>query len=183
MWNSRKFDQAVKQLPKLYSTENIRAEDKPIAMHLFIGGSDWYICEGDASEGLLFGFAVLNGEWQFAEWGYASIEELKELKIAMKGKDIQTGKALKMGFAEVDFDLHWKLTLFSQIPQVRKNLYPELSKEFKGSAKAFLKECLGEEAYAKTKEAGLLIEEPDGSLRAPLPGTPAYNFAKAEGMI
>jgi len=28
-----------------------------------------------------------------------------------------------------------------------------------------------------------MLEEPDGSFTAPLPGTAAYNFAKAEGMI
>lgn len=130
MWNTKKFDEAVKALPALYSTENIKAEDKPIAMHLFIGGSDWYVCEGDASEGVLFGFTCLNGEWGFAEWGYSSIKELKSLKIAIKGKDMQTGKPLKTGYAEVDYDLHWKACKFADIPAVRENLYREMeSKE------------------------------------------------------
>lgn len=62
------------------------------------------------------------------------------------------------------------------------------SKEFKGSAKDFLKTFMGEETYKMATNSGLLIEEPDGSLRAPIktplvPGSSAYNFAKSEGMI
>lgn len=192
MWNSKNFDQAVKRLPALYSTEDVPAEDKKIAMHLFIGGSDWYICEGDKKEGVLFGFACLNGDWGFAEWGYASIEELKALRETMKGRDAKTGEELKMGYAEVDYDLHWKPCRFADIPEVLANVYdgvaPKPSKEFKGSAKDFLKECMGEEGYKLVTNSGLLIEEPDGSLRAPIKtplqeGSTAWNFAKAEGMI
>lgn len=62
------------------------------------------------------------------------------------------------------------------------------TKEFKGSAKDFFKECMGEEGYKLATNSGLLIEEPDGSLRAPIKtplqeGSTAWNFAKAEGMI
>lgn len=192
MWNTRNFDLAVKRLPALYSTEDVPAEDKKIAMHLFIGGSDWYICEGDKEEGVLFGFACLNGDWGFAEWGYASIEELKALRVPMKGRDATTGKPMNMGYAEVDYDLHWKPCRFADTPEVLANVYdgvaPKPSKEFKGSAKDFLKACMGEEGYKLATNSGLLIEEPDGSLRAPIKtplqeGSTAWNFAKAEGMI
>jgi len=62
------------------------------------------------------------------------------------------------------------------------------SKEFKGSARDFLRENMGEELYKQATNSGLLIEEGDGSLRAPIKtplqvGTAAYNFAKAEGMF
>lgn len=62
------------------------------------------------------------------------------------------------------------------------------SKEFKGSASDFLRENMGEELYKQATNSGLLIEEGDGSLRAPIKtplqvGTAAYNFAKAEGLF
>lgn len=180
MWNARNFDLAVKRLPALYSTEGVKAENKTIAMHLFIGGSDWYVCEGDKEEGVLFGFACLNGDWGFAEWGYASIDELKALKVPMKGRDAKTGKELKMGYAEVDYDLHWKPCRFADIPEVLANVYDGKAPTKEVSS---LRELIQPEDLASLTEKGLLIEEPDGSFTAPLPGTAAYNFAKAEGMI
>lgn len=116
MWNEQKFNKAVEKLPKLYSTENINTKEKIVRMHLFIGGSDWYIIEGDVKEGVLFGFACLNGDWQNAEWGYVSIEELKSLKIPymMRGKRI---------FQEIDFDLYWSPIAFAKIDSIQKNVY------------------------------------------------------------
>ena len=152
MWNAKTFDKAVKALPKLYSTDGIKAENKTIAMHLFIGGSDWYVCEGDANEGLLFGFACLNQEWGFAEWGYASIEELKAIRV--RG-------------VEVDFDLHWKPTRFADIPQIRENVH--LEEEAKPSKEKPFREVIGEETLKTLLKAGMLIENSDGSFTAPLP--------------
>lgn len=46
-------------------------------LHFFNGSSDWYVHEIN-SDGVMFGYAVLNGDWQMAEWGYTSLEELKD---------------------------------------------------------------------------------------------------------
>lgn len=107
MWNKTKFDQAAKNLPALYSTEKTKLEDKNIQMHLFMGSADWYIAEADLKEGLLWGFACL-GDWQNAEWGYMSIEEMQ---------------AIRVHGVEVDYDLHWKACRFADIPKAKENLY------------------------------------------------------------
>ena len=68
------------RIPKLYETEDIPPEEKLIYLHFFIGGSDWYIAEYDG-EDTFFGYAILNGDTEMAEWGYVSFRELQELKI------------------------------------------------------------------------------------------------------
>jgi len=98
MWNPPTKKQLAK-LPKLYSTEKVKLENKIIRMHFFIGGSDWYIAEFDG-EDLFFGYAILNGNLQMAEWGYISLRELKSLKV---------------GYVEVDRDLYWKNKKFSEV--------------------------------------------------------------------
>lgn len=92
MWNEPS-EQELAQLPKLYSTDGIPFEEKIVHMHFFIAGSDWYAVEYDPEERIFFGFAVLNNDYQMAEWGYFSFDELKNLKI---------------GFLEVDRDLYWE---------------------------------------------------------------------------
>lgn len=90
MWNEPTASQLAR-IPKLYGTEKTKPEDKLIYLHFFIGGCDWYIAEYDG-ENLLFGFAILNQDYQMAEWGDISFAELKSIKI---------------GWLEIDNDLHW----------------------------------------------------------------------------
>lgn len=78
MWNEPTKEQLAK-LPKLYETEKVQLKDKPIYIHLFIGGSDWFICEYDG-EDLFFGYAIL-GDNTFGEWGYMSFMELKQIMV------------------------------------------------------------------------------------------------------
>lgn len=61
-------------------TEN---EKHPLAFKYTIGASSFYFSEWDG-EDELFGYAVLNGDTQNSEWGYTSLEELKNAG----GKDI-----------------------------------------------------------------------------------------------
>lgn len=71
MWNPpSQGDLAM--LPALYSTEPIPPAKKLIHIHFFLGGSDWYVAEYDSKERLFFGFVVLNGDHEIAEWGYFS---------------------------------------------------------------------------------------------------------------
>ena len=80
------------RIPKLYETEGTPLGEKIIYEHFFIGNSDWYIAEYDG-EDIFFGYAILGGDLEMAEWGYISFEELKEIKIPP-------------GF-EVERDLYW----------------------------------------------------------------------------
>lgn len=77
----------VSNMPSTYETDG--QGDKAIAyLHYFKGGSDWYITEKDkgspdaAVKGQqlqAFGYTILNGDTQNAEYGYISIEELKSI--------------------------------------------------------------------------------------------------------
>ena len=71
----------IKGIPKLYATEKQGLDQKLIHAHFFYGDSDWYIAEYDASkENRAFGYTILNGDRQMAEWGYISIDELSAIK-------------------------------------------------------------------------------------------------------
>ena len=110
MWNESTKEQLAR-IPKLYETEDIAPEDKLIYLHFFLGGSDWYIAEYDG-EDTFFGYAILNGDTEMAEWGYISFRELRELKIPP-------------GF-EVDCDLFWKVRPASRVEKIRAaNQWPE----------------------------------------------------------
>jgi len=67
------------KLPKLYQTEKVPLKDKPIYIHFFIGDCDWFISEYDG-EDLFYGHAII-GDPAFAEWGYISFTELKQIRI------------------------------------------------------------------------------------------------------
>jgi hypothetical protein len=67
------------RLPKLYETEKVPLKDKPIYIHFLIGDCDWFISEYDG-EDLFFGYAII-GTPAFAEWGYISFAELKNIRI------------------------------------------------------------------------------------------------------
>lgn len=70
------------KLPKTYDTENTHVDDKIVYLHYFYAGNDWYIVEKDieAEQHQAFGYTILNGDYDFAEWGYISIEELKNIE-------------------------------------------------------------------------------------------------------
>lgn len=73
------LESIIKKMPSTYGTEDIEEDDKIVYLHYFYGGSDWYIVEKDSEMEQLqaFGYVVLNGDHEMAEWGYISIEELK----------------------------------------------------------------------------------------------------------
>ena len=102
MWNAPTRKQ-LEKLPKLYSTEGTPTKDKIIHMHFFIGNCDWYIAESDGDD-TFFGFAIINGDYEMAEWGYMSLEELMEIKIRI---------------FEVDRDLHWKPVKACEVDKIR----------------------------------------------------------------
>lgn len=62
-------------------------------MHLFLGGCDRFVVEYDKENRLICGFAIINGDYQNAEWSYSSLDELIFVKVC--------------GGIEIDRDLHW----------------------------------------------------------------------------
>lgn len=78
-----------------------------IHLHFFIAGCDWYIAEYDG-EDLFWGFAILNNDYEMAEWGYISFSELKSLKLN--------------SWLEVDCEIEdaWEVRKASEIEKIRK---------------------------------------------------------------
>ena len=106
MWNTPDKGRLAK-IPKLYETEGVPLKDKLVFFHFFIGGSDWYACEFDGHD-IFFGFAILNGDFEMAEWGYFSLEELKSIKVN--------------GWLEIDCELEeiWKIRRACEVDNIRE---------------------------------------------------------------
>jgi len=69
-----------------------------------MGGCDWFVAEYD-SEDLFWGFAILNCDYENAEWGYVSFAELQSIRV--RG-------------IEIDCDLHWTPTKASDIDTIKR---------------------------------------------------------------
>jgi len=54
---------------------------------------------------LFFGYVILNNDYQNAEWGYFSLDELRGVKT-------------KEGL-EIDYDLYWKAKKFNEMDRVK----------------------------------------------------------------
>lgn len=104
MWNIPSEERLAK-IPKLYETDDMPLKDTHIHLHFFMADSEWFITEYDGSD-LFFGYAILNGDYECAEWGYISFQELK---------------GLKLGFIEVDCELEelWAIKPASEIEKIR----------------------------------------------------------------
>jgi len=101
MWNTPS-KQILAQIPKFYETENTPTMEKIIYLHFFLGNSDWYVCEFDGTD-TFFGFVILNGDYQTAEWGYFTLHKLDRLNVR--------------GF-EVDMDLYWEICPASHVHKI-----------------------------------------------------------------
>jgi len=106
MWNEPSKERLAK-IPKLYETEHTPLNEKLIYLHFFIRGCDWFIAEYDGND-MFFGFAVLNNDFDMAEWGYLSFNELKSIKV--------------QSWLEVDCELEefWKIRKASEVEIIRK---------------------------------------------------------------
>ncbi len=120
MWNEP-TKKRLATIPGLYETEHTPLQDKIIHLHFFIGGCDWYIAEHDGGD-LFWGYAILNGDYLMAEWGYISFKELSELSI---------------GGLEIDCELpeYFKPKRAAEIDKIRKGMrWPLPGKEVQDAA-------------------------------------------------
>lgn len=92
----------AEQLPSLYSTENIKIDDKTIYIKYFTPDSNWtwYVTEYDKKNKIFFGFV----DGLYPEWGYFSLIELKEVKGPLG--------------LRVERDLQFKPTQFKNIKEL-----------------------------------------------------------------
>nr|WP_321402044.1 DUF2958 domain-containing protein [uncultured Desulfobacter sp.] len=91
-------------IPGLYQTEHIPTQDKIIHAHFYLGESHWFIAEYDHVD-TMFGFCILNGDLEMAEWGFVSLEELKDINV--------------LGRYQVQFDVHWPPKPAGQVDLIR----------------------------------------------------------------
>jgi len=79
-------DKIKEALPSLYSTEDIKCEDKEIIVRFFnpLGNQTWEITEGSYQEDMdtwmFFGKCDLG--FGSAEWGYVTLAELESIELA-----------------------------------------------------------------------------------------------------
>jgi hypothetical protein len=104
MWNEPTKER-MNKIPKLYETEDVPLKEKQVHLHFFIGGCDWYICETNGD--MMWGFCILNNDYEMAEWGYVSLSELRDIKID--------------GWVEVDCELEalWKVIKAFDVDKIR----------------------------------------------------------------
>jgi hypothetical protein len=109
----------IENMPSTYETENTPSDEKIVYLHYFSASSDWYIVKKDKGvDGEMepvrqyqaFGYAVLNGDTQNAEWGYVSIDELKNMNVEM--------------------DLYWDPKPFKEVMK-SENQVQDSAKEYK----------------------------------------------------
>lgn len=101
--NDNKFGKSYNEKTKLH--------DKGF-IHYFIGNSDWYVCEV-ADDNVGFGFAILNGDTQNAEYGYIDLNEITTLTLN--------------GFVQTELDIYIDDSISMEHAIVEK--YPELKDE------------------------------------------------------
>ena len=98
-------EEQLAKVPGLYSTEHISIQDKIIHAHFFIGESHWFLTEFDKQD-LAFGFVILNGDFEMAEWGFFSFEELKSINI--------------LDVFQVECDVFWKPKPTKDVELIRR---------------------------------------------------------------
>jgi len=95
----------LNKIPKLYETEHQSLADKIIHLHFFIGNCDWYVAGFDGDD-LFYGYAILGGDLQNAEWGYVSFRELKDINI--NGIEI-----------DCELEEYWQIKKASEIANIK----------------------------------------------------------------
>jgi hypothetical protein len=68
----------LNKCPKIGKTDGMK--EHPATFHYFYSGTDMYICEYDGDD-LMFGFTILNGDLENAEWGYTSRAEITAISV------------------------------------------------------------------------------------------------------
>jgi hypothetical protein len=69
---------AAGTIPKIGDTDGMK--EHPAVLHYFCGATDIFICEYNGQDEM-FGFSILNGDYEMAEFGYISLAELKRIPI------------------------------------------------------------------------------------------------------
>jgi hypothetical protein len=69
---------AIRNIPGIGQTDGLK--EHPAALHYFAGATDIFICEYDGSNEM-FGFTILNGDYEMAEFGYIGLSEIRHIAV------------------------------------------------------------------------------------------------------
>ena len=67
------LENQLKKCPNIRETDGMK--EHPAIFHYFYGSTDIFICEYDKKD-YMFGFAILNGDLRFSEWGHFDLKYL-----------------------------------------------------------------------------------------------------------
>jgi hypothetical protein len=79
-----RLESRLRECPPIGGTESMDrtlVREHPAMFHYFYGGTDMYMCEYDRKNGIMFGFAILNGDLQNAEWGYIDLAQIITIPV------------------------------------------------------------------------------------------------------
>jgi hypothetical protein len=75
----------LEQIPALYSTENVPANEKTIKVKFFLANFTWLVTECEVqpedNDVLFFGFVINHSDPDLSEWGYFTLSQLLEVKV------------------------------------------------------------------------------------------------------
>lgn len=68
----------LQKVPKLYEQDG-KGYDAIVYAHYFAGSTDIFVTEREGDD--LFGYTILNGDYEMSELGYQSLSEIKNIKF------------------------------------------------------------------------------------------------------
>jgi len=74
----------LKQIPALYSSEDVPLDEKIIKVKYFLASFTWLVVEcevRDDGDVEFFGYVINHADPQCSEWGYFTLEQLMEVKL------------------------------------------------------------------------------------------------------
>jgi hypothetical protein len=71
-----RLNRTARSIPAIGATDGMK--EHPAMLHYFCGGTDIFICEYDGKD-QMFGFTILNGDYEMAEFGYISLSEIRRI--------------------------------------------------------------------------------------------------------
>ena len=90
----------IRAMPHTYQQSGV-GRNSIAHLHYFLGNSHWYITEKDKFGGVrqAFCFAILQGDWMNAEFGYVSIAELTRIgaEVDLTFKPQRLAEVIAMG--------------------------------------------------------------------------------------
>jgi hypothetical protein len=86
-----RMNKVVETIPRLAETDGFNGNHL-LSLHYYVAGCNWYISEWDR-EDTMFGYAILNEDYENSEWGCIRLSELMSLENTKK-------------FSFINLDLH-----------------------------------------------------------------------------